>query len=474
MHRSTRRAAALISAALFALAGSCSSAAPDSRQDGGREPGAAGGTYDKGRRPALADRAPCADLPGYTCATLPVPLDHGGRVPGTLGLQVAMADNADAPKGVLMLLTGGPGQPGVPFVKRLSEKLKPVLDDYRLVMVDQRGTGGAALQCPQLQEEMGSSDLTPPTQQAVTDCADALGDKRRFYATADTVADLDLLRRALRERKWTLDGVSYGTFTAERYALAHPGKVRRLVLDSVVPQTLDDPMWLTPMRATARILRAACAAKGCGTDPVADLREVVRTYGNGADLLAMLTTYEFFDPDYEAAIAALHKAARGDASDLKELIERTRQDDTPAEQLSQGLHASTLCLDGRFPWGTTDSPVEGRAAKLAAAAERLTPRDYGPYDADAAQGTGSLLQCLWWPREPVPKAPPAGRKLPEVPVLLLGGDRDLSTPLEWLYEQEKLTPRGEVVVVKGAAHGIQSRAASDAGRQAVYDFLLRD
>ncbi|WP_419993968.1 alpha/beta hydrolase [Streptomyces boninensis] len=475
MDRMTRRAIALAAVALLTMAGTCSAASDGARD--GTAGGSAGGSAGKGR-PALTDRAPCQDLPGYTCATLPVPLDHGGRTPGTLGLKVAMADNADAPKGVLMMLTGGPGQPGVPFVKRLGEKLGPVLDDYQLVMIDQRGTGGGALQCPRLQEEMSSSDLTPPTRQAVTDCAAALGDRRRFYATADTVADLDLLRRALGERKWTLDGVSYGTYTAERYALAHRGKVRRLVLDSVVPQTFDDPMWLTPMRATARVLRTACAAAkpegDCGTDPVADLRTVVRTYDNGADLLDMLTTYEFFDPDYEGAIAALHKAARGEPEDLKDLIEQTRSDSTPAEQLSQGLHASTLCLDGRFPWGSTDTPVEGRAAKLAAAAGRLTARDYGPYDADTAQGTGSLLQCLWWPREPVPPRPPAHRKLPGVPVLLLGGDRDLSTPLEWLYEQEKLTPRAEVVVVKGAAHSVQSRAESDEGRKAVYDFLLRD
>ncbi|MCX4586140.1 alpha/beta hydrolase [Streptomyces sp. NBC_01481] len=78
-----------------------------------------------------------------------------------------------------------------------------------------------------------------------------------------------------------------------------------------------------------------------------------------------------------------------------------------------------------------------------------------------------------WPRTPAPQLPPEHRRLPGIPVLLLGGDRDLSTPLEWLYDQKKLTPRARVVVVPGAAHSVQTRAVSDKGRQAVFDFLLR-
>ena len=49
------------------------------------------------------------------------------------------------------------------------------------------------------------------------------------------MADLEALRVALGADKLTLDGVSYGTFVAERYAMAHPDRVARLVLDSVVP-----------------------------------------------------------------------------------------------------------------------------------------------------------------------------------------------------------------------------------------------
>ena len=146
-----------------------------------------------------------------------------------------MADNADAPKGVLVDLTGGPGQGGVAFVPRARARMRGLLRDYRLVMLDQRGTGAGALRCPALQRAMGTSDLTVPPPGSVEACAQALGPQRRFYSTADTVADLEALRVALGADKLTLDGVSYGTFVAERYAIAHPDRVARLVLDSVVP-----------------------------------------------------------------------------------------------------------------------------------------------------------------------------------------------------------------------------------------------
>ncbi|MER6982430.1 alpha/beta fold hydrolase [Streptomyces carpinensis] len=457
-----RGAVALAAVGMLTVSGTCTSAAQDRAA-----------SAPAGRTGQLSQAAACPGLTGFTCATLTVPLDHGGDVPGRLGLKVATADNVKAPKGVLLFLTGGPGQPGVPFVERLSQKLAPALKDYRLVMVDQRGTGDNALQCPQLQQEMGSSDLTPPTARAVTDCAAAIGPDRRFYSTSDTVADLELLRRALGVRKMTLDGVSYGTYTAERYALAHPGRVSRLVLDSVVPQTGYDPMDLAALRAAPRVLTTACRATGCTTDPAADLAKVVDTYGNGVDVMDALTTWEFVDPDYTTMIDALHKAANGDPSLLQGLIEGVREGSAAsAEELSQGLHAATLCLDGRYPWGRSDTPVAGRQEALEKAGAELTPADYGPFDAATATGLGSMLSCLHWPSTPVPPLPPVHRRLPGVPVLLLGGDRDLSTPLEWLYDQKRLTPHARVVVVPGAAHSVQSRAADDKGRQAVVDFLL--
>ncbi|BCB84847.1 hypothetical protein Psuf_021600 [Phytohabitans suffuscus] len=101
-----------------------------------------------GAAPRLTGSQPCPGVTGFTCADLAVPLDRAGHAAGALRLRVAVADNPRAPRGTLLLLTGGPGQPGPGLLPRLRERFAFLLDDYRLVMIDQRGTGAGAIDCP--------------------------------------------------------------------------------------------------------------------------------------------------------------------------------------------------------------------------------------------------------------------------------------------------------------------------------------
>src|SRR5215831_8667538 len=197
--RAARAAAAAIPLALLAAA--CT-AAPSASRSG--TPSARPAAPPA--QPSLTGVHPCPGLPGFTCTYLAVPLDRSGKVPGTLRLRVAVGDNSRARLGTLLFLTGGPGQPGVPFVRPVAHELTPAIRAYRLVMIDQRGTGGEGLNCPGLQQQMGESDTIPPTAQAVRSCAEGLGARRNFFTTADTVSDLDALRQALHLRSWTLDG----------------------------------------------------------------------------------------------------------------------------------------------------------------------------------------------------------------------------------------------------------------------------
>jgi pimeloyl-ACP methyl ester carboxylesterase len=412
---------------------------------------------------------------GFTCSTLTVPLDRSGRIKGTLQLNVAAADNTRADRGILLFLTGGPGQPGVGAVGRVASRLTPLLAAYRLVMVDQRGTGGTAIQCPQLQAEVGSSDLAVPSAAAVRECASRLGATRGLYSTRDTVADLDALRQALGVDSWTLDGVSYGTFVAARYAIAHPKNVRALVLDSVLPHTdpqADEALYLTGMRATARVLRAACADLACGFDPAADLAWVVRHGIDPVKVWDAIVTYEFVDPEYQRMLTALHEARQGDSTALNSLVASMHQGGAaPAEVFSSGLHAATLCADLRFPW-TSATPLVQRPALLARRMKPLPDSAFWPYTRAAAAGNGIVKTCMKWPVTPAVPAPPVGSKLPPVPVLLVNGDHDLSTPLEWAREEARLAPRGKLVIVPGASHSVQTRERGGVGRAAVQAFLL--
>jgi pimeloyl-ACP methyl ester carboxylesterase len=414
----------------------------------------------------------------FSCATLTVPLDHAGLHPGPrsaglLSLRVAMADNADAPRGVLVFLTGGPGQPGVPFAARVvTQLLDPaVLRAYRLVLIDQRGTGGGALRCPPLQQVMGSSDLTVPPASAVQACAQTMGPARQFFTTADTVADLDALRRALGVDRLSFDGVSYGTFVAERYALTHPDRVSRLVLDSIVPHDNVDPLELAGIGRTAEVLRMVCKENGCTTDPAQELSEVVRVRHDGPELFDTLTGLTVGKPRLTDVPAALHEALRGDDTTLDAIVAAEhRTQAATAEELSQGLHASTLCEDLHGPWGDAATPVAGRGAATRKAVAALPDAMVFPYDRATAAGNGIAVTCQEWPSTPV-VAFPAGRELPAVPVLLLAGDHDLSTPLPWAQQEAACAPQGHLVVIPGAGHSTQSSANGPMGRAAATAFL---
>lgn len=375
--------------------------------------------------PRLSEVATCKGIARATCATLRVPLDHSGKAPGTRDLRLAISGPEGAP--VLVLLSGGPGQPGLPFLDGMRKHLGAAARTYRLVVIDQRGTGRDALRCPALQRQMGASDLTPPTGAAVKDCAKRLGDDRRFYATADTVADLDLLRQALGAGKIALDGVSYGTYVAERYALAHPDRVSRLVLDSVVPHNGLPQYPLEVMKAAPRVLGRAATR---------DLATVIKRHHNGPQMLDMLTGLSIGAPHLSVAVRALHRAVAGDSGPLKRLaanvlrVERSYK----ATDLSQGLHAATLCAD---------------AAPLA------TLQAAYPYDEETATENGVARQCRYWPA--MPPAPKLPADLPRVPTLLLAGTKDLSTPLEDARAEAAHAPGGKLVVAPGAGHSVQSQ-----------------
>jgi pimeloyl-ACP methyl ester carboxylesterase len=56
--------------------------------------------------------------------------------------------------------------------------------------------------------------------------------------------------------------------------------------------------------------------------------------------------------------------------------------------------------------------------------------------------------------------------------LLVNGDHDLSTPLEWAKQELARTTNGKLVIVPGAGHSTQSRSVSNVSRKAVAAFLL--
>lgn len=410
----------------------------------------------------------CGAPSTFRCLAYTVPLHRRGphiRDGRSLTLRVAV-QKAPGPKGDLLLLSGGPGQPGIPFAARMEERLRGAIDGYRLVFVDQRGTGANALRCPALQREVGTSDVAAPSERAVVACARSLGDARDAYATADTVPDLDALRRALGLDAWVVGGISYGTFVAERLALAHPRTTAGLVLDSVVPQAGAELLLRDSERATGRVLRAVCG-RAC----VDDLRTLLRANGPlGPRVLDALVGRSIGVPRFGDVGAVLHAAVTTSRQPLARYL-RAGEPAVPPRVFSSGLHAATLCADSPAPWpGASSAALAVRASAADAQQARMGPRATDPFPVSTSFGQGLFVTCRAWPVTPAPPAPDPNARI-AAPALLLAGDRDLSTPLEWARAQAARMPHARLVVVHGAGHSLLSRETGTAGRDALRAFL---
>jgi pimeloyl-ACP methyl ester carboxylesterase len=266
--------------------------------------------------------------------------------------------------------------------------------------------------------------------------------------------------------------VSYGTFVAERYAITHPDRVSRLVLDSIVPHDNVDPLELAGITRTTEVLRMVCREIGCTTDPAQDLSEVVRARHGGPELYDTLTSLRVGQPRLTDIPAALHDATRGDYTGLDAIVAAERQNQAAeADELSQGLHASTMCEDLHGPWGDAATPVAGRAAATVAAVAGLSDAAVFPYDRSAAAANGIAVTCEQWPSHagcPVPGRPGPARSTSaaacwrprpshSVVVGSAGGARAL---------------RGHLVVIPGSGHSTQSGDNGPVGRATVTAFLI--
>lgn len=445
---------------------------------GGPGVGAAAPTIAATAAPSFSGFEACTqpELTDFRCGTLTVPLD---RTPGThdtrtLDLSVLEGGNPDADR-TLLMLTGGPGQPGPSIAPRVIPLyFADILDDYRILMLDQRGTGDRPLDCPELQLERAGFDLHVPSRRAVVACEETIGPDRAHYTTTASVADFEALRTVLGIDEWAVNGVSYGTYTGQRYAAAHPDRITHLVIDSVVPLRSFDAMLVDTFSAVARVYREVCASpeRGCPGDPLADLRTVLERYPEmGPWLYHVMSASAFGAADsLRDTPERLHAAANGDLAPLDELREILENAETPASVYSQGVQAATFCADAHFPWGGAHSPEHVRDARADAAVGKFSAAELYPFNAETARGNGIMTMCEYWPRVRDPQVPASELRIRGVDTLILQGERDLSTPMHWAQLAHDHIPGSRLIVVPDEGHGIQNTVP--AVRAVVARFLL--
>jgi pimeloyl-ACP methyl ester carboxylesterase len=174
-----------------------------------------------------------------------VPLDHGdpgGERFEVFAREVVAAGKTGADLPWLVFLQGGPGFGG-PRLSGRASWLDTALDSYRVLLLDQRGTGRSA----------------PVTRHSLAARGSA-GDQARYLSLfrADAiVADAELIRRELGCAPWSMLGQSFGGFCTVTYLSKAPEGLTEAFITGGLPglvATADDVYRTTYPRVRAKTL----------------------------------------------------------------------------------------------------------------------------------------------------------------------------------------------------------------------------
>jgi pimeloyl-ACP methyl ester carboxylesterase len=432
---------------------------------------------------------PCPDRDqrGFQCATLRVPLDYGEPGGRTIRLAVIRREATDPKRriGTLFFNFGGPGAAGATLLPHAPIPAA-VRARFDIASWDPRGVGAStAVQCfatPEAEAAfLDEVTLSFPVGSAQMDawldryaqlyrrCARRNGDLLRHLSTADTARDLDMLRRAVGDRRLSYQGFSYGTFIGATYANLFPGRVRALALDAALDPTAYMSRELeanggrflsTDLRMGSDLSSSATLNAFldlCGRADTADCAfsagSPEATRAKYAALLARLQT----DPQsakltYAQAVSITGNDLYGVAawpSLAAALQDLWTTGDAPAPTSVPGQQ-----IGHAFAIRCAESPNPGPAAFPALDAfslERAGP--IGPYWAWT-----SAACATWGARAADPYRGPWNRRTSE-PVLVLNNTFDPASPYRAAVALSRQLGRARLLTVDGYGHIVGNRSA---------------
>lgn len=150
-----------------------------------------------------------------------IPLDHGqpdGETITVFAREVADPDGLDRP--FLVFFQGGPGSEAPRPTRHPSSSgwMDRALRDYRVLMLDQRGTGRST--------PVGDLPGLTPQEQAKY---------LRYFRADSIVRDAEWIRSALGVERWSILGQSFGGFCALSYLSQAPGSLTAAFITGGVP-----------------------------------------------------------------------------------------------------------------------------------------------------------------------------------------------------------------------------------------------
>ena len=156
-----------------------------------------------------------------------VPLVHREPTRGVISVftrEVAAPDGLDRP--YLVFLQGGPGFEAMRPTSPPSGWLARTLADFRVLLLDQRGTGRSTPVGPVLPGET-------PAEQA---------EYLTHFRADSIVRDLELIRAELGVERWSLLGQSFGGFTSLTYLSLAPDSLREVLITGGLAPVTQQPL----------------------------------------------------------------------------------------------------------------------------------------------------------------------------------------------------------------------------------------
>jgi pimeloyl-ACP methyl ester carboxylesterase len=406
------------------------------------------------------------------CGTYEVFEDRAAKSGRTIKLKIVVLKSLGskpAPDAIFPL-HGGPGAPATALVELANEMLKPVRQDHDLVFVDQRGTGESnPLTCDVADDTKDLTsffgDILPPDK--VRTCREKLQEHAdlRLYTTPIAMDDLDDVRAALGYNKIDLVGLSYGTIASQVYMRQHPEHVRSAFLVGVATPNIKQPL-LFPRSAqhAMDLLFADCTAdKTCHStfpflkdefgvvlsrfkngpvpvemiDPVSKEHVQVKLARSSLVEGVRLAMYSTFSQQFVPKI--IHQAYEKDYVPFEEAAVHL----SPGASVARGVYFTITCSEG-VPFITAKELVDE------------TKNTYvGPERVER-----HITACKDWPKgnidasylEPVKS---------DLPVLMISGEVDGSSPT-WFGESAlKFLPNGRQLKIRYLGHQFEGKCLSD-------------
>lgn len=158
----------------------------------------------------------------YTPYSFTVPLDYQDLSKGTINVfarSVCLVGDEDSNKPWLVYFQGGPGFPS-PRPNGNNGWIKRALSEYRVLLLDQRGTGNSSVINHQT-----LAHLTPKQQ------ADYLS----HFRADNIVRDAEFIREQFGVEKWAILGQSFGGFCSLTYLSLFPNSLLQSYITGGVP-----------------------------------------------------------------------------------------------------------------------------------------------------------------------------------------------------------------------------------------------